>query len=605
MKLRTIVSGSLSLVAAWTSLSACSSGDAVDPYVDTGGGGTDGGGDGGGSGLPVGAQCTTDDQCSGPQPGCTTGAYPLASDPPPCSVAITQLGADFPGGYCTRKSPCHVDGDCGTGGKCFIPLGDTPATTIKELADGVTCPTIKTFGTDGFCLKPCSDVGECRGGYICDIPFGGLISGIKGARIDQKYCIGDPAAKCKLCDKNATCDPSVGVCTCNPGFSGDGKKCTAGGCTPTCGANATCGADSKCTCNTGFFGDPIAGCAKSTADCGAPPTVTNATAPTVSGGSGGGTTTTAGATAAYTCNSGFTKSGGDPTCGADGKWTTPTPTCVPVGSSCGTFTDVVYRTTGTFAITKTPLGAGDQSFSGLTANSSSPKFTGSGDTTPFSIPAPSGGATFTGGFARLRFTNDGGGKPIAGTVRLVEWFFPLEFTQTKGATLTANVDHSVGLLATGLANCGGGDAACSAHAPTISRPCASNATGTLAGTTLTWGSCTPTPTLATSWSYASARAATGAGCASGYSGWGNVTCTSGCSFVPASGVGDSFQTWNQAMSTFTFSGTDMTTATFTMPTMEIPNGTGSSVTLLSITSTTVLKTQCGSTPGTDLVCNVQ
>jgi hypothetical protein len=206
---------------------------------------------------------------------------------------------------------------------------------------------------------------------------------------------------------------------------------------------------------------------------------------------------------------------------------------------------------------------------------------------------------------RLRFTNDAAGDPIAGTVSLVEWYFPLEFKQTAGATLTANVDHSVGILASGLTNCGGGDTACSNHAPTVSRTCAANAQGTLAGTSLAWGACTPAPTMKTSWSFVSARAATGAGCATGYTAWGNVTCSSGCALVPASGVGDSFQTWNQALGTLTFSSTTYKTATFTMPAMEIPNGTGSSVTTLAITSTKIIQTQCGSTPGTDLVCDIQ
>jgi hypothetical protein len=157
------------------------------PYAGVDDGGTPS------SSLPVGAECTSDDQCSGPDAACLTGAYPLSGDPPPCAPAITKLGANFPGGYCTRKSACHSDSDCGTGGKCFIPLGDTPAATVKELADGVTCPSINKFGTDGFCLKPCTKVGDCdRDGYICDVPFGALISGIKGSRIDQKFCIGDP-----------------------------------------------------------------------------------------------------------------------------------------------------------------------------------------------------------------------------------------------------------------------------------------------------------------------------------------------------------------------------------------------------------------------------
>ncbi len=75
--------------------------------------------------------------------------------------------------------------------------------------------------------------------------------------------------------------------------------------------------------------------------------------------------------------------------------------------------------------------------------------------------------------------------------------------------------------------------------------------------------------------------------------------------MPQAVLGDSFQTWNQALQTLTFSSTTYKTATFTMPGMQIPNGTGDSVTTLAITSSTIVGTQCGSTPGTDLVCNVQ
>ena len=136
---------------------------------------------------------------------------------------------------------------------------------------------------------------------------------------------------------------------------------------------------------------------------------------------------------------------------------------------------------------------------------------------------------------RLRFTNDAGGNPIAGTVNLVEWYFPLEFNRPPAPDLTANVDHSVGIVAAGLSNCGGGDAACTNHEPTVSRPCVANAMGTLAGTTLTWAACTPAPTMKNGWSFVNARAAAGAGCAAGYNAWGNVTCNSGCGLVPASG----------------------------------------------------------------------
>jgi hypothetical protein len=90
-----------------------------------------------------------------------------------------------------------------------------------------------------------------------------------------------------------------------------------GGYTLTGTAVATCQAD-------GTFSTAPATCTP--VSCGAPPVVANAGGPTVSGGAGGGTSDTFGATAAYTCNAGFTKSGADPTCGATATWSAA-PTC--------------------------------------------------------------------------------------------------------------------------------------------------------------------------------------------------------------------------------------------------------------------------------------
>jgi hypothetical protein len=390
---------------------------------------------------------------------------------------------------------------------------------------------------------------------------------------------GIPTVSGGLGGGNSSTYGATAAYACNSGYLATGSN-------PLCGAGGAWGAAPSCA--------PV--------DCGVPPVVAHAGTPTVSGGAGGGATDTFGATAAYTCNSGYAKSGANPACAASGSWG-PAPTCTLI--SCGVYTDVVYRTTGTFAITNTAFGAGDQTFNGLTANASTPSFTGSGDTTPFSRPPASGGATFTAGFARLRFTNDASGNPIAGTVRLIEWYVPLEFNQTAGANITYNLDHSVGLLFPGPGNCGGGDGACSNHTPSVQRNCTANAQGTLSGTSLTWASCTPVPTMTNAWSFSNARAATGAGCAAGYNSWGTVKCNSSCGFVAPANLGDAYQTWNQTLQPFAFNGTNIKTSTFTMPAMQVPTGGNQSTTLLSITSSTILGTQCGSTPGTDLICNVQ
>ena len=90
-----------------------------------------------------------------------------------------------------------------------------------------------------------------------------------------------------------------------------------GGYTLAGAAVATCQAD-------GTFTGAAPTCAP--VACGAPPAVSNAGSPLVSGGAGGGNSDTFGATAAYACNAGFAKSGADPTCGSAGTWSTA-PTC--------------------------------------------------------------------------------------------------------------------------------------------------------------------------------------------------------------------------------------------------------------------------------------
>jgi hypothetical protein len=369
--------------------------------------------------------------------------------------------------------------------------------------------------------------------------------------------------------------------------------CNAGY-TVTGNATATCQAD-------GTFTGPAPTCAP--VNCGAPPVVANAGAPTVSGGNGGGNTDTYGATAAYACNTGFAKSGADPTCGATGWGTAPTCT----QSSCGKYTDVIYDISGTFTISQAPVPAADGTENVGGTHPNTPAFQGAGDTSPFST------GTFTQGVLRLRFTNDATGNPTAGPAYLVEQYFPIYFAQTvsvlgQTATLTFGADASLGMLAPGIANCGAGGTACTNVKPTLSRTCVNNAAGTMSGTTLTWGACAPAPSGMTSWNYANGQAATGPGCATGFTQWGNIQCAGNaliCTNFPAAELGDSFQTWNQALGTATFSSTNYKTATFTMPPVQIPNASGDTETTIAITKSTVVTTQCGSTPGTDLVCNVQ
>jgi hypothetical protein len=249
----------------------------------------------------------------------------------------------------------------------------------------------------------------------------------------------------------------------------------------------------------------------------------------------------------------------------------------------------------------TPFGLGDTT-QPIGTHPHVPAFANAGDVSPFST------GTYPHGMMRLRFTNDATGKPMAGAVSLVEMYVPVYFTQVIQGTTTviAGVDSSLNMLQKPFpANCGAGGTACMNVSPVISRPCTSNAAGTIAGTTLTWGACAPPPNGMTTWNYANGQAAMGPGCATGFTQWGNTSCTGNlCALVNQAEFGDAFQAWNQAMATATFSSTTYDTATFTMPAVQIPNAAGI-VTMISVTSSTIVTTQCGSTPGTDLVCNVQ
>ena len=473
----------------------------------------------------------------------------------PTCVAVSDPCASTPcqhGGVCTPGSgtdfTCSCTGTGYTGATCATPvdcggLGTLANGTITTVPGSST-----TFGTTA--------TYACNGGYTLvgnstrTCQANGSWSGTAPTCMMQTTnpCSPNPCSNGGMCTANG----SNFVCACVPGYSGT-------------------------TCQTPF-------------DCGALSPPANGT---VTAGS-----TTFGATATYACNPSFTLVGGATrTCQATG-WSGTAPTCM--ASTCGTHTDVVYRLTGTFQIAGTTFGVGDQTFTGLTNNATTPPFVSTTNVTPFA-----GGGTFTRGFARLRFTNNASGTPVAGTVRLVEWYMPLEFTQTNGATLYANNDHSVGILANpgSLSNCGGGDATCTNHAPTLNRTCAANASGTLSGSVLTWGACAPAWSGANSWNYVSARAASGAGCATGYVQFGNNTTSSG--LVPPSGKGDAYQVYNQQLAAITFNGTDLTTATWSMARIQIPNGTGQSNTWLTITSATPIGTDCGTTPGVDLVCNLQ
>ncbi|MCA9578773.1 MAG: hypothetical protein KC668_25260, partial [Myxococcales bacterium] len=359
-------------------------------------------------------------------------------------------------------------------------------------------------------------------------------------------------------------------CACNAGYTGNGvtcsdvNECTNG--TNNCNANAACTntpGSFSCACNMGYTGNGVTctdinECTNGTAACSP-----NATCNNTPGSYG------------CTCNAGYVGDGF--TCTAPA------------------FCDVVYRVAGTFQITNPPACSPGWT-NNIGTNAANPALSG-GATTPFTVAS-----SWDNGMVRLRFPANGAGNaPVAGAVSLIEYYMPLEFsTSCSGATVTTNVDHSVGILAMS------GTPATIPVSPSISRTCSPWASGTAAGNTLSWSTCDVVNGNDNRWPHSDAQGngTNEAGCAKRMSVWGAVTCSGGalvCGFVP--GLGNQRATWEQVLNNFTFSSSNYTTASFTMPSVEVPESTNNdnTRTYIAITSATVLSYECGQTAA--LTCN--
>ncbi len=249
------------------------------------------------------------------------------------------------------------------------------------------------------------------------------------------------------------------------------------------------------------------------------------------------------------------------------------------GTTCQTasFCDVVYRVTGVFKTTDAPIIG--QFTKNVGANAATPPFNPA-RTTPFTP------AAFAAGFMRLRFPSLNG-APAAGPVKIIEFYMPMEFSVSSlGTNVNTDIDQSAGMLALAGTPPQIGDP------PALDRVCGPVATGTLTGTTLSWGACSAVPDNTTSWTFAKA-VSNDPGCLHRMSTWGNVVCTSGmCGLV--TGTGNQRQTWDQKLNSFVFSGTNYATATFTMAEVQTPNVT-SVKTFSSYSATSVLKVECDNT----------
>jgi len=560
----------------------------------------------------IGTDCDVDDPCD-PDP-CVHGSCGVQPDYSyRCACDAGWIGTD-----CDVDDPCDPD-PCQHGGTCTVQSAQAVCTGCDPGWSGDLCDVPHDCGHPGAVSAPLSvDVsgGTTLGDtavYSCDSGY--VLSGVatrlctpSGWSDTEPVCDPEPVTcQTGTCNGHGTCVEVGGVfdhCDCDPGYTGSTcgslVDCGAPPTAPadgsvsytstTFGATATYGCDSghvlvgasTVTCQAdGTWSDSAPTC--DPVDCGAPPA-----AP--ADGSVSYTDTTFGATATYDCDPGFDRVGaGSVTCQADGSWSDVAPTCEP--SHC----DVVYAVTGQFRVSDAPMSCGNTS-SVAEQNQTTPSLEGS-ETTPFTHTS-----SFQRAFIRLRFP-ESGGDPAAGDVQLVEYYLPIEFvTNCTGATVTTDVDHSVGLLAMS------GSPPEIPASPSVSRPCQGWATGALSGTTLDWSACTVVPpSSGLDWSHDDAQAGAGdttTSCAMRMSVWGHVGCSGwACGFVPS--TGNQRNTWDQLLNQFAFSGTAYRTATFSMPEVQIPESTSETETRtwITIDLATPIHVECGA--AATLTCDEQ
>ncbi len=302
----------------------------------------------------------------------------------------------------------------------------------------------------------------------------------------------------------------------------------------------------------------------------------------------------------------------------------PAPRDAPVAAvdapAARQFCDVVYAVGGGTCATptrgarfhsiKTGLGAMNTYYD-VGTNCAAPRRGTGGGT---AVASPFTPAAFPRGFVRLRFPASGG-APTAGAIEVIEYYVPIEFTvSSAGSTMVeTNVDHSAGLLRYATTGCASGVSGCltgvsDTAAPALDRRCAPVASGTVAGTSVSWGACavsTPAPCSGTgctasmaqlNWTPAMSQdSAMGPGCLTNANSWGGVYCASGfCAFVPGTGAPVN-ATWDQRLPTMTFSSTDYgaTGTTLTLTEMTIPDDPNDVYSGTQIVTATAVHVECG------------